>query len=237
MNFLEPLKIKNIDLDKLIYSKIKYKQNYKIILFKYNKNNFVFQTQKLLNINSINNFDNDLLISLNDNSTGSIELNNLIEKLEEKIKNDINNNLSWFNDIDNNNIIYQRLIRDNNCIKIKFIKNNKLNTILQLNNKIVDNININSQSYCKLILECYGIWINSNNNFGIYLRPINVSIIKDINKYNYDFINDSDSSSISHEEIDLDIVDSYHNDKDNNVENNDFFKKINLTILDSDDTS
>ena len=56
-----------------------------IILMKYknndNLNNFVFQTQKILNINSFNNYNNHLLLSLNENTKGVIELNNFIKNI------------------------------------------------------------------------------------------------------------------------------------------------------------
>ena len=226
MNFLEPLKINNIDLNKIKYNNIKFNNNYKIVLFKYNNNNnFVFQTHDLLNINSINNYNNNLELSLNNNSKGSIELINFITNLENKIKNDINNNLSWFNS--NNDVIFQRLIRNNNCIKLKLFNNNKFKTLFKVNNELTNNLIIDEKSYCKLIIECYGIWINNNNNVSIYLRPIIVSIVNNINLYNYNFVDDSDTDNISNDE--LHIVDSYdnnehdnneHDEHDNNDENN-----------------
>ncbi len=42
-----------------------------------------------------------------------------------------------------------------------------------------------------MILECYAIWINSNNDFGIFLRPILISFTPK-ETYNYKFIEDSD---------------------------------------------
>ena len=42
-----------------------------------------------------------------------------------------------------------------------------------------------------MILECYAIWINSNNDFGLFLRPVLISFtLKEI--YNYNFVDDSD---------------------------------------------
>lgn len=209
MNFLEPLKINNIDLNKIKYNNIKYNNNYKIVLFKYNNNNFVFQTKDLLNINSINNYDNYLELSLSNNSKGSIELINFITNLENKIKNDINENLSWFNS--NDNVIFQRLIRNNNCIKIKLFNNTKFKTLFKINNELTNNLIINENSYCKLIIECYGLWINNNNNVSIYLRPIIVSIVNNINLYNYNFVDDSDTDNLSNDE--LQIVDSFDNNE------------------------
>ena len=41
---MEPLKISDININNIVYTKIKKKQDYKIILMKYNNENFVFQT-------------------------------------------------------------------------------------------------------------------------------------------------------------------------------------------------
>ena len=229
MNFLEPLKINNIDLNTIKYNNIKFNNNYKIVLFKYNKNNFVFQTRELLISNKINN---NLELILNDNSKGSIELINFITNLENKIKNDINDNLSWFNS--KNDVIFQRLIRNNNCIKIRLFNSNKFKTLFKINNELVDNLIINENSYCKLIIECYGIWIDNNNNVSIYLRPIIVSIVNNINLYNYNFVDDSDTDNISNEE--LQIVDSFDNDSsndenDNNNNNNNSDNKNNIASI------
>jgi hypothetical protein len=240
---MEPLKLSNINLDNIIYTKIKKNQDYKIILMKYNNNsqlrintqgldNFVFQTPKILNLNSVCNYENELLLSLNENVKGLNEFSDFIKKLEEKIKNDVSKNSSWlYND---EYIILQKLIRDNNCIKIKLFNNSDFKTLLKLNNKDNNNINIDNSCYCKLILECYGIWINSKNNFGIYLRPIIVSFIQDNNLYNYNFVSDSETSNISNQ--DLNIVDSFDNNKESEkesqseVENNHLFINNNSLV-------
>ena len=44
-----------------------------------------------------------------------------------------------------------------------------------------------------MILECYAVWI-SNNNFGLFFRPIAISFM-DKQVYNYNFFNDSESES------------------------------------------
>jgi hypothetical protein len=210
---MEPLKISDINVDNIVYTKIKKKQDYKIILMKYNNENFVFQTNKLLNLNSVNNYENNLLLSLNKKIKSTErwldEFINFINILETKIKKDVSENTSWL--YNNDFIIFQKLVRNNNCIKIKLINNNDFKTILKLNNKNVSNININQNYYCKLILECYGIWINSKNNFGIYLRPIVVSFMNLENVYNYNFLSDSDTSHVSSN--DINIIDSFDNEE------------------------
>jgi hypothetical protein len=245
---MEPLKISNIDVNNIVYTKIKKNQDYKIILVKYKNNNqlnnFVFQTQKILNLNSVYNYDYELLLSLNENSNGVQEFSNFIKKLEEKIKLDVQNNMSWFNN-KNDDIIFQKLVRDNNSIKIKMVNNNDLKTQFKLNNNNVDNLKLNNSCYCKLILECYGIWINSKNNFGIYLRPIVVAFNKENTQYDYDFISDNETSSLNNEE--LDIVDSYNNSSLYNNEehekkhpeenNNNLFINSILSDLNNSDSS
>ena len=82
-------------------------------------------------------------------------------------------------------------------IKIKIIKNDNFETILQLNNKeIVKYDEINKDSWVKMILEVYAIWVNKNG-FGIFLRPILVSFKPfDKIRYNYKFIEDSDNEDV-----------------------------------------
>jgi hypothetical protein len=120
---------------------------------------------------------------------------NFLNNLEKKIKDDaVLYSSKWFSLNDDNQIInFQKIIRDNNTIKLKLIKNNDFETMVQLNNE--NRINFQSipeNGWCKVILECYAIWINHNNDFGLFFRPILISFtIKEI--YNYNFINDDES--------------------------------------------
>jgi hypothetical protein len=204
MNYLEPLKINNIKLNNIIYSKIKVNQNKKIILLKYNDNkikNFVFQTPTLTNMNKaiITNDYAEIDIALIGKKKKNINsFLNFLNNLEEKIKEDaIMYSSQWFslndNDNDNQIINFQKIIRDNNTIKLKLIKNNDFETLVQLNNDNKINFqSIPENSWCKVILECYAIWINHNNDFGLFFRPILISFtIKEI--YNYNFINEDES--------------------------------------------
>ena len=99
-------------------------------------------------------------------------------------------------------------------IKIKIIKNNNFETLLQVNNKEIINMDQNIEkgendfrSVCYLI---------NDKGFGVLLRPILVSF-KPIDKteYNYHFIDDSDNDDVINT-VDNDSVflkqDSYHND-------------------------
>ena len=191
MNYLEPLKINNIDFNKICYPKIKENQNKKIILIKYisDKNklkNFVFQTPTLTNLNKpvICSDYAELDISLESKSGNINNFINFLNDLEYKIKEDAKIYASrWFNTTDEQVINFQKIIRDNNTIKIKLIKNNDFESIIQLNNDTkIDFDLIPENSWSKMILECYALWINSNNDFGIFFRPILISFsLKRIN--------------------------------------------------------
>lgn len=215
MNYQEPLKINNIDFTKLVYPKIKSSETKKFILIKYNDKskfkNFVFQTPTLLNLSKpvINLNYADIEVSLIGKEKNKINnFINFLNNLEDKIKTDAQENANnWFNLTDDNkNINFQKIIRDKQCddgqnhniLKLKIIKNNDFETFLQLNNnKRIDIKNVPNDSWCKIILECYGIWINNDNNFGIFFRPILISFTpKEKEIYNYKFIEDSEDNEI-----------------------------------------
>ena len=205
---LEPLKINNINLSNIYYSNVKEKYNKKIILIKYiNDNNklidFVFQTPTLTNNNKpiFNNDYVELEVLLESKYNNNINrFINFLDNLENKIKEDATHNVDkWFNKNNNMVVNFQKIIRDNNSIKIKILKNNDFETVLQMNNeqKINDYNLIPESSWCKMILECYSIWINSNNDFGLFFRPILISFtLKNI--YNYKFIDDDEEEIIAH---------------------------------------
>lgn len=209
MNYQEPLNINNIDFNKIVYPKSRSNQNKKIILIKYNDkgklNNFVFQTPTLLNLfkSQKTNGYSDIEIALTGKENSKIQkFLNFLNELENKIKMDAQQHSdSWFDlNKDISTINFQKIIREsddyeNGTIKIKIINNNDFHTCLQLNNN--KNINLDEipdDSWCKMILECYAIWINSNNDFGLFLRPILVSFSpKQI--YNYKFVEESDEEN------------------------------------------
>ena len=58
-----------------------------------------------------------------------------------------------------------------------------------------------------MILECYAIWINSNNDFGLFFRPVLLSFnLKEKDIYNYKFIeSDEDEIDIPDTEINHNI--------------------------------
>jgi hypothetical protein len=248
MNFQEPLKTNSIDFTKIVYPKFRSNQSKKIVLIKYNDTNFVFQTPTLINVNTSEFANGYAEIEVALHGKGKInKFITFLNDLEDKIKLDAQNNASsWFNIIDNQTINFQKTIREsdnysNGTIKIKIIKNNDFKTILQLNNtKKIDINSIPSDSYCKMILECYAVWINSNNDFGLFFRPVLVSF-SPIDVYNYKFLEDSDDDN-DFEMPDTDVNNNIFlkiNEK-NKIESNDSTSQLNLRDfvkqLDSDST-
>ena len=150
MNLLEPFKLNEIDLNKIVYPKIKENKdtttnnNKKIIYIKYNDNNtfknLVFQTPNLLYINKSANIINELETALISKEQNIIqELSDFLINLENKIKYDANNNaMTWFYNNDNNIIKFQKIIRNsdkysNGTIKIKLIDTLDFNTTILYN--------------------------------------------------------------------------------------------------------
>jgi hypothetical protein len=236
-----PLNIHDIDLNNITYTKIKSNQTKKIILLKYNDNslqNFVIQTPTLLNISSPDCTSGfaEIEVALDGKYNNKIDsFISFLNKLENKIKLDAQNNVSeWFNITETNQTInFQKIIRESTdyskgTLKIKIIKNNDFETLLQLNN--TNKIEINSipaNSWCKMILECYAIWINSNNDFGLFFRPVLLSFtLKEKDIYNYKFI-ESDE-----DEIDIPDTEINHNIFMNIDSSNELYRS--LTHLDAD---
>ena len=216
MNYQEPLKTSNVDFNKIVYPKTKNGGSKKLILIKYNDKsklkNFVFQTPTLLNLfkPELNGNYADIEFGLVGKEKNKVnKFKKFLNELENKIKSDAQYYAaSWFNlENDNQTINFQKIVRDSDklaegTIKLKIIKNNDFETILQLNNnKRIGVGAVPEDSWCKMILECYGVWVNTNNDFGIFFRPILVSFTtKEV--YNYQFIEDSD------EDNDVDIPDT-----------------------------
>ena len=218
MNYQEPLNINRIDLNNIVYSKQRSNQNKKIILIKYNDNgklkNFVFQTPTLLNLFKAQELQNysEIEVALVSKEESKIQsFLHFLNNLEKKIKDDaISNHNVWFDiNQDKQTIHFQKIIREsddnmNGTIKIKILNNSDFQTSLQLNNKNIIVNNIPDDVWCKMILECYAVWINSNNEFGLFLRPILISF-KLKESYNYKFLDESD------EENDINIPDTENN--------------------------
>lgn len=219
MSFKKPFKVEEINFDNLKFTDMKSNSKKTIIYIKYDDNkelsNLVFQTPSLYNINKpfFKNDTYELDIPLHGKYDDKVdEFINFLNNLDKKIINEASRNHKWFNNFTKNNKIkYQKTIRDassseykNGMIKVKLIKTNKFHTKIQQEDEIIDIKNIEDNTWIKMILEVYAIWINENG-FGLFMRPILLSLKKDENStYNYQLMDDSD-------EID-DIIHTVNND-------------------------
>jgi hypothetical protein len=101
-------------------------------------------------------------------------------------------------------------------LKLKIIKNNDFETMLEINNNKPNHKKISIQdipedSWCKMILEAYAIWVNSSNDFGIFFRPILISFTsKEKEIYNYRLVDDSEE-----EDDNIDIPDTEYKTPNN----------------------
>jgi hypothetical protein len=211
MNLQEPFRTHQIDFNKIVYTKIKTSETKKIIYMKYNENKtnkpLVIQIPSILNLNQpvkINEEYYELEIPLiTQDKNKSDNLINFFENLDKKIIQDAKDNSKiWLEGFSaNNSIKYKKIIRESDLykegvIKIKIIKNNDFETLLQVDNKKRVTIkDIPSNSWCKMLIEVYALVINSQTNtFSIFVRPIILSFKdKQVNNYNYKFLEDSDS--------------------------------------------
>ncbi len=234
MNTHRPYKINEITFnnDSIVYPKIKTDKSKKIILIKYNKNNklqnFVFQTPTLLNLYDITECDGyrEIEVALVNKDKPKIdEFISFLDNIETQIKQTAQENAGVWFDLNNNVINFQKIIREspeysNGTLKLKILNNKEFETDIQLNGlkSIVPNC------LCKMILECYAIWVNKNNDFGIFFRPIVLSFSPNKEVYSYNFIEDTDS------EEDVDIPDT-------EINTNKLFLKVNNSSIKDDETS
>jgi hypothetical protein len=205
VDILKPLNISDILINDIVFAAPKIKKDKKIIPLKYkDSDKFVFELPQLLYKNSIEHYDDYSEIELlleGKNKEHVSELITFLNALENKIKSDAAANThDWFNkSIEHINL--QRIIRYSNTynigsVKLKILKSNEFETNITFDNNKISKTELPCNSFCKSIIECYALWINSNNDFGIFLRPIllNFSVVKKLN-YNYNF-NEDDSDDI-----------------------------------------
>ena len=249
----EPLRITEIDLCNITYPKYKITKNKKIILIKYQtKHDFVFQTPTLLNTKKARIFNNYSEIEVALVGKEENKVNNFISflnNLENKIKSDAQYNAhSWFDTNKIKNINFQNIIRKSNnypngILKLKLINSNNFTTNLQSDNRHITNNEIRENSWCKILLECYAVWINANNDFGLFFRPVNILFIEK-KVYNYNFYQDSDDSSECIPDTEANIfmsIPSKNNEIDNYIDTeknsiSEIIRKINLvSSSESDD--
>jgi hypothetical protein len=228
--FKEPYKIDNIKFENIRYVDKKETNDKTIVYTKYEDKgklcNFVIQTPSLRNINDVISHKgvSELEIPLvGQNNVKTEKFIGFLNNLDKQITSDAKINTNWFNNFYSGNVIrYQKTIRDssdykNGMIKIKIIKNDNFETILQVNNKDAINIqDIEKDSWVKMILEVYAIWINKNG-FGIFLRPVLVSFKPfDKSEYNYKFLEESDNEDVINTVMDNDSI--FMRQEDSNTE-------------------
>ena len=253
MNYQDPLKISSVDFSKMVYPKQKQTQNKKIILIKLNEKNrlknFVFQTPTLLNINKpeyANGYAEIELAFIGKEQKKVDRFIKFLNELESKLKSDaIYNASSWFNLTgDNDTINFQKIVRESSeykdgTIKLKILKNSDFETMLQLDNsKKIKLQDIPENSWCKMILEVYAVWINSNNDFGIFLRPVLISFSAREELYNYRFVEsdeeqeddipDTEVNNNVFVKLDTDIMSQLTHDEDTTDINISILNQINL---------
>lgn len=237
---VEPYKFSEINLNKLIYSRPKQSGSKKVVLIKYNDNdkarNLVFQTPTIYNLTEpeIKKGYGEIEVALHGKERNRTDDFNLfLLKLENQVKQDAKVNASsWFDlNEENESINFQKLIRemdglDSGILKLKLIRNNDFETELinNANNKKtkLSLEQVPCDSWCKMLLEVYAIWINTNNDFGIFLRPVLIVFTPTEKKqYNYKMIEDSDSNK----EDEFEIPDTEIND---NINSNIFMSLNNI---------
>lgn len=234
MNYLEPFKLNEIDFEQIVYKRIDENKNKKIIFIKYNDNNvlknFVFQLPSLNNYNL--NFDFPLECNNNEKSELLLDF---INKLDNKILTDAKNKSStWFNHInDKNKIKFQKTIYDSNeykngIIKLKNINSEEFSTQLLLNDELIIDINrIPTNGTCKIVLECFAVWVD-NNTFGLLLRPIIISYkTKYDYNYNYNVLYESEENNDENND-----KNDYENSDDDDANSSSLFIKDDINIID-----
>lgn len=267
---MKPLNIKDIDLEKINYLSFKEKSNKKIIPIKYGNTNFVFQIPSLQFNNHIERHDTYEELELVLHSKNNDQTDKLIKflnNLENKIKKDASSNVnSWFFNNSNTAIScmnFQKIIRysenfNSPVLKLKIMKSYDFETSLfniddnDIEKKITSS-EIPKDSFCKSIVECFAIWINSSNDFGIFIRPIvlSFSLKKKLN-YNYVFNDEESEDNIDVPDTDINnnmflrivpntVGSNVNNTTNSNLHNELKTLKTNLTeineLSDNDDTS
>ena len=235
MNSLEPLRIQQVNLNNISYTKVKNKKNdnKKIVYIKCDGKPLVFQCPPLLNENlpkkiTSEYYEMEVPLITQENSKQD-KLVEFINSLDKKIREDaVKNAKIWF---DENEKTYtlKTLVKESEkypygLLKIKIIKTPTFETMLLLDNKKKINIkDVPQNSWVKMLLEVYSVVINTESkSFYLFLRPIGLSFKeKESIKYNYKFLEESSST-------DDDVPDS---------EVNNIFMKQNVSQSDKNDTS
>lgn len=243
MNPLEPLRIQQINLNQMVYTKIKDEpsKNKKIVHIKYQNNKpFVFQCPALLNENLPVKITDDYyeleipLITQDENKQSKFK--EFLSQLDKKINQDASKNgKMWFNEHSKTytlkTIIKESDVHKQGVIKIKIIKTPSFETLLLLDNKRRISIkDIPKNSWVKMLLEVFTVVINTeNNSFYLFLRPIALSFKeKEATKYNYKFLEDSESDEDGSVPPDTEVNDIFLKQTDKDEKNELVSSQINI---------
>jgi len=236
MTTKKPYRFDQVDFNKIKYGQVKHTDTKTIVYIKYednNKlNNFVVQTPKLYNCNDVieKNGVFNLDVPLVGQSKEKVDLFiGFLNNLERKVIGDCKVNGHWFdNFIKDDSMKYQKIIRESDeykegVIRGKIIRRNDFQTILQYGNrKLIKHSDIPKNSWVKMLMEIYAIWVNENG-FGIFIRPVLMSFSKmENNIYNYGLLesDSDDEDDVINTEVDSIFMrqkDVNNNDSSNNT--------------------
>lgn len=203
MNLREPYRYNNIDLDNMTYSKTKQLNQKRIVYIKYNDRNnmnqLVFQCPTLYNSMkphrvSDEYYDLEMPIITQDKNKQE-QFINFLENLDNKVIKDSSMN-DWL--VNTNDMKYKKILKDSDTnskvLKLKIIKSKDFETIIQSDsNRKLHPRDINTNIWCKILLEVYAVVVNMKTNvFNILMRPIILSF-KEKQEYNYSVIDESDN--------------------------------------------
>ena len=210
-----PFNIRDIKLDKIIFSKASLNENSKNIYLKYNNNGklsrFLIQTTEL-EIKDIQASTNDVTIILvNLKSNNNKKLNNFVNfiyKLDNHIIETGKSNPEWFY---SNNVKFKGLIRQDADCDIPYLK-------LKIKNYMLKNLQVTydkqsekksfkdlkKHDNIKLVLDIFGLWVNKNG-FGLYLKPVLIDI-RDSNELT--FYESSEDNDIIDTEKNIDALET-----------------------------
>lgn len=209
-NIVKPLKVSEVQLDKIIYDQIRgYDKKYVLIHYEKPGQKLLIQTPQLLclSLPLSNNGYYDLDIPLYGKSMRKVnKFIKLLENLDDKCVYDAKKNAKhWFSG--KSNIRYKSLIRDipdnsrlyeNGVIKIKLLDGYE-KTAITINGNDSNISELCTNQHIRVILEVFALLI-TNDGFSLYLKPhlLDQQVIK---KYQFNFVEDSDSDSILYTEI------------------------------------
>jgi len=215
------LLINQIDLNKIIYSKVNEMNDKKLVHIYYEKigQKLLFQTPQLLNIFELqkSQYFNELILPLYDCNLKVPLLINFLKNLDSKIVDDARKNKNeWFKNkpsikyksliknlyLENNNSSDEKKYASNGLIKIKITNGIK---IIENGNEI--NLDaLKKNNFLRMILELHAVWI-SGDVFGIYLKPI---MIEQIQNKIINFIDDKeDATEVNYLETEANSEDKY----------------------------